>query len=213
MIRDFFNAFGLLDARLCTAAAAPFQLRPCRGRWDQQPLGLIHSRSARRSKTHVFLPKCQGQSVPCQTNMENKPEELQLCVKTRGSFEATLAHQPWPHLSLSCYGELDAWTHTNTAASNPIFRRSKTQIKDSNQRQGALTQTNIIQLSYAIQLSHASPQKFHTHGSQPAKTQLVGNGYSFDCLGLTESNKDCSNVSCSIECLLAQVLAYLKRHQ
>lgn len=82
----------------------------------QQALGLIHSRKAWRSKSHVFLPKCQGQSVPCQTNMENKPKELQLCVKTRGSFEAILAHKPWPHLSLSCYGELDAWTHINTIA-------------------------------------------------------------------------------------------------
>lgn len=82
----------------------------------QQPLILIHSRKAWRSKSHVFLPKCQGQSVPCQTNMENKPEELQLCLKTRDSFEAILAHKPWPHLSVSCYGELDAWTHINTNA-------------------------------------------------------------------------------------------------
>lgn len=115
----------------------------------QQALGLIHSRKAWRSKSHVFLPKCQGQSVPCQTNMENKPKELQLCVKTRGSFEAILAHKPWPHLSPSCYGELDAWTHINTIASNPIFRRSKTQIKDSNQRQGAPLRIILWQQQYS----------------------------------------------------------------
>lgn len=82
----------------------------------ENPSVFIHLRKARRSKSHVFLPKCQGQSVPCQTNMENKPEELQLCFKTRDSFEAILAHKPWPHLSVSCYGELDAWTHINTNA-------------------------------------------------------------------------------------------------
>ena len=72
----------------------------------QPPLTLILSGKAFCSKSHVFLPKCQGQSVPCQTNMENKPEELQLCLKTRDSFEAILAHKPWPHLSVSCNGEL-----------------------------------------------------------------------------------------------------------
>lgn len=106
----------LIFCRLCIAAD-PFQLRACRGRWDTSlSLVLIHSRKARRSKSHVFLPKCQGQSIPCQTNMENKPEELQLCFKTRDSFEAILARKPWPHLSVSCYGELDAWTHINTFA-------------------------------------------------------------------------------------------------
>lgn len=71
-------------------------------------------------KCHVFLPLCQGQSIPCQTNMENKPEELQLCLKTRSSFEAILAHKPWPHLGVSCYGE--QWggcTHIHTTACSP----------------------------------------------------------------------------------------------
>lgn len=63
---------------------------------------------------HVFLPLCQGQSVSCQSNMENKPEELQLCFKTRGSFEAALARKPWPHLAASCYGELAAWWEGHT---------------------------------------------------------------------------------------------------
>lgn len=101
---------------MCTATAVSAHI--LQGAIDiQQPLFLIHSRQAWRSKSHVFLPKCQGQRVACQTNMENKPEELQLCLKTRDSFEAILAHKPWPHLSVSCYGELDAWTHINTNAS------------------------------------------------------------------------------------------------
>lgn len=111
------NAFKLLDQIVhcyCYCTVLAHILQGAIG--YQQPLALIHSRKAWRSKSHVFLPKCQGQSVPCQTNMENKPEELQLCLKTRDSFEAILAHKPWPHLSVSCYGELDAWTHINTNA-------------------------------------------------------------------------------------------------
>lgn len=75
-----------------------------RGRWVRAlacPNGVQSS-----GRCHVFLPLCQGQSVPCQANMENKPEELQLCFKTRGSFEAVLAHKPWPHLAVSCNGRL-----------------------------------------------------------------------------------------------------------
>lgn len=72
------------------------------GRW--QPLTRPHGVQS-SGRCHVFLPVCQGQCVPCQTNMENKSEELQLCFKTRGSFEAILAHKPWPHLAVSCYGE------------------------------------------------------------------------------------------------------------
>lgn len=76
------------------------------GHW--QPLARPHGVQS-SGRCHVFLPLCQGQSVSRQTNMENKPEELQLCFKTRGSFEAVLAHKPWPHLTVSCYGELGAW--------------------------------------------------------------------------------------------------------
>lgn len=72
-----------------------------------QPLARPHGVQS-SGQCHVFLPLCQGQSVPRQTSMENKPEELLLCLKTRGSFEGVLAHKPWPHLAVSCYGELDA---------------------------------------------------------------------------------------------------------
>lgn len=113
-----FSALCSKTCRLCTAAdVQTFSAHILQGAMGYlQPLILIHSRKAWRSKSHVFLPKCQGQGIPCQTNMENKPEELQLCLKTRDSFEAILARKPWPHLSVSCYGELDAWTHINTYA-------------------------------------------------------------------------------------------------
>lgn len=97
------NALCSMTCRLRTAADVQAHILQ-RAMGYLQPLILIHSREARRSKSHVFLPKCQGQSIPCQTNMENKPEELQLCLKTRESFEAILARKPWPHLSVSCYG-------------------------------------------------------------------------------------------------------------
>lgn len=148
-------------------------------------------------KESCFPAKVPGSKCSMPDQHGKQAQRAAAMCKNKKLLWAILAHKPWPHLSLSCYGELDAWTHINTIASNSIFRRSKTQVKDSDQRQGALTLT--IRTTYVLQYSlvmhvpniftNTAPNQ-RRHNWEEKKLLI----WLFYSLGLTKSNKDCSYV-------------------
>lgn len=84
--------------------------RPSPRRSKRCPVGVMFS-----------CPSARVKAFHARPIWKKKLEELQRCFKTRGSFEGILAHKPWPHLAVSCYGDggclvrTGGWrTRTNT---------------------------------------------------------------------------------------------------